>query len=137
MGTIVWQHYPHVADHPAARAFIEANAKRQKRPKTLDAYARNLDDLLRVFGQAGIEILSAQAEHIERYLDDLCHRPLIPGRERVRSLYGSGKVVAVLWDARYFGGAANKQVSHPTRIVACGVVPVRSQRTRGGTSSSV
>lgn len=47
VATVAWEHYPRVAAHSAARAFIESLAKRQRAPKTIDAYARNLEDLLR------------------------------------------------------------------------------------------
>ncbi len=47
MQEIQWHYYPLVAGHAITRAFVESQVKRQKRPKTVDAYARNLEDLMR------------------------------------------------------------------------------------------
>jgi hypothetical protein len=48
---VKWEHYPLVADHPAARSFVERLALKGKRPKTVDAYARAIEDLLVYFSQ--------------------------------------------------------------------------------------
>jgi site-specific recombinase XerD len=75
MQEIQWQYYPRVADHSIARSFIESQAKRQKRPKTIDAYARNLEDLLQAFTQAQItDIINAGPDHLETYIDSLYQR---------------------------------------------------------------
>lgn len=79
MHTSVWAHYPRVGASPAARAFIESCAKRQKRPKTLDAYARNLEDLFRAFDAiAPGRAIDANGGDIDTYFDLLAHRA--PGR---------------------------------------------------------
>src|SRR5260221_11252390 len=44
-----WEHYPLVAKNTAARAFIERLVLKDKRPKTVDAYARAVEDLLAYF----------------------------------------------------------------------------------------
>ena len=49
---IRWGLYPHVAGTPAARAFLDRLRRYGRRPKTLDAYARNLDRFLAAFGGA-------------------------------------------------------------------------------------
>src|SRR5258708_29266884 len=46
---IKWECYPHVRDHPAAHTFVERLALKGKRPKTVDAYARAVEDLLAHF----------------------------------------------------------------------------------------
>ena len=46
-----WEHYPHVADHAVAHAFIERLVLKGKRPKTVDAYARAIEDLLAYFAE--------------------------------------------------------------------------------------
>ncbi|MDG6910194.1 MAG: tyrosine-type recombinase/integrase [Nitrososphaerota archaeon] len=75
MTEIVWQHYPLVANHPAARAFIESLAKRQHAPKTIDAYARNLEDLLGTWPDSPPErIGEADASDIDTYLERLATR---------------------------------------------------------------
>jgi hypothetical protein len=47
-----WEHYPLVAEYAAARAFVERLVLKGKRPKTVDAYARAVEDLLTYFGRA-------------------------------------------------------------------------------------
>lgn len=75
MREIQWQYYPHVAENPITHAFIESQAKRQKRPKTIDAYARNLEDLIRVFTEAQIpDLIEASPDHLETYIDILFQR---------------------------------------------------------------
>src|SRR6266487_2823439 len=80
MQEIQWQYSPHVAENPITRAFIESQAKRQKRPKTVDAYARNLEDLMRAFTEESLDLVEAGPDHLEMYIDDLYHR--IPARPR-------------------------------------------------------
>ncbi len=82
MQEIKWQYYPKVEQNPAARAFVESQARRQKSPKTVDAYARNLDDLFGWFsGPDTSSVLEASLEDIERYIDGLCMRaPRTRGR---------------------------------------------------------
>src|SRR5258706_11516167 len=89
MQKIKKQYYPYVAERPIAHAFIEAQAKRQKRPKTVDAYARNIEDLLRVFAQKQIDPIEAQPADIDTYIDNLHHRLPPQGRERI--LYTTGR----------------------------------------------
>lgn len=89
MQEIQWQYYPRVAEHPITRAFIESQAKRQKRPKTIDAYARNLEDLLRAFARFEYEdLIEAGSNHLETYIDDLYHRAPTRIRNKVTSLPG-------------------------------------------------
>jgi site-specific recombinase XerD len=76
MQPIKWPYYPHAAEHPAARAFIESQARRQKSPKTVDAYARNLEDLMQAFvGTDPGRLTEAGPEDIEAYIDGLSTRP--------------------------------------------------------------
>lgn len=92
MQEIKWQQYPHVAADPATRAFIETQARRQKSPKTVDAYARNLDDLLQAFGDCETtRLIDAGPADIEAYVDGLFTRaPRTPGNKgNVTRLPGS------------------------------------------------
>ena len=57
METIQWEHYPYVANHGAARAFVERLVLKGKRPKTVDAYARAVEDLLAYFSTTAPERL--------------------------------------------------------------------------------
>ncbi len=75
MQPIKWEYYPRVTRTPIARAFVERLALRDKRPKTIDAYARNVDDLIRVFEGAGAPLIEATRADIDRYIADLRDRP--------------------------------------------------------------
>jgi len=83
MHPIKWQYYPGVAEHPTARAFVESQARRQKSPKTVDAYARNLEDLLRAFAGADPNrFVEASLDDIDAYIDGLSTRaPRTPGNK--------------------------------------------------------
>jgi len=91
MREVEWGRYPCVARCPAARAFIESCARRQQRPKTLDAYARNLEDLFQAFATIAPErVVEADAGDFDRYLDLLSSRaPRRRGRENI--VYMSGR----------------------------------------------
>ncbi len=88
---IRWERYPRTAAHEAARRFIESLAKRGKSDKTLDAYARSLDDLLASRPEATPEqIAESDDEDIEDYLAHLRTRQPATGRSNVRHLNRSG-----------------------------------------------
>ncbi len=89
MQEIRWQYYPHVAEHCIARAFIESQAKRQKQPKTVDAYARNVEDMIRAFATfTETDLVEAGPEHLETYIDGLHHRTPARPRNKQTSLPG-------------------------------------------------
>jgi integrase/recombinase XerD len=70
--TIRWDLYPHVAAEPHACAFIDRLRQFAQRPKTIDAYARNLDAYLACFGDASAERwIDADEGDVLTYLDDL------------------------------------------------------------------
>jgi len=92
MQEITWPYYPRVAAHPVARAFVESQARHHKSPKTVDAYARNLDDLLQAWaGREPDGLLEAGPEAIEVYIDGLSTRaPRTPGNKtRITRLTGT------------------------------------------------
>jgi integrase/recombinase XerD len=69
---IRWDAYPHVAGAPHARAFIVRLRQFSRRPKTIDAYARNLDRFLASFAVGPIELwVEADEGALLTYLDDL------------------------------------------------------------------
>ena len=91
MQEIQWQHYPHVAENQITRAFVEPQAKRQKQSKTIDAYARNLEDLMRAFTESGIpDLIEAGPNDIETYIDWLYQRTPAKPRNKLTSLPGEG-----------------------------------------------
>ncbi|GLV55914.1 integrase [Dictyobacter sp. S3.2.2.5] len=86
MQEIPWHYYPNVTENPITRAFIESQVKRQKRPKTIDAYARNLEDLIRAFALFGdVSLVEAGPDLLERYIDNLYHRAPARIRNKVTS----------------------------------------------------
>jgi site-specific recombinase XerD len=70
---IDWQHYPRVAADPHARSFIEWEASvNQLKPKSIDAYARNLDRFLEHFQAADPQpVIDADDRDIARVLDGM------------------------------------------------------------------
>jgi site-specific recombinase XerD len=71
-GEIRWDLYPRVCGVPAARAFVIRLCRLSRRPKTVDAYARDLDRFLARFADAPAERwLEADEGDLLAYLDDL------------------------------------------------------------------
>src|SRR5947209_4654399 len=90
MQEIQWRYYPHVAENSITRSFIESQVKRQRRPKTIDAYARNLEDLMQAFDHLGIaDLIEATPDQIETYLDYLSDRAPVRPPRKIISLAGS------------------------------------------------
>jgi integrase/recombinase XerD len=85
-----WQFYSRVAEHEAGRAFIESCVRLGKSPKTIDAYARGLEDYFRSRPLATNEqLVEADAEQFEIYLAHLRSRPPARARSAVRHLSGA------------------------------------------------
>ena len=102
---IRWDLYPHVAAIPHARAFIRRLCQLCRRPKTVDAYARNLDRFLASFAGVAMERwVEADEGDLLTYLDDLRHgrTPGAPSRgqrgqpENVRQLSGGRAAEATI-----------------------------------------
>ena len=74
MSPIRWDLYPHVASFTYSKAWIEIQLKLLRAPKTIDAYARALNDFLSVCYRLGIEPASATRSSIASYVDDMTHR---------------------------------------------------------------
>ncbi len=91
---VQWKHYPLIAAHPAARSFVERLILKGKRPKTVDAYARAIEDLLVSFGNA--DALEATEADLDRYIARLKLRKpkkrgrggMIEDETKIRSLTG-------------------------------------------------
>src|SRR5713226_1854874 len=72
---ITWAYYPRVAAHPAARAFVERLQLQGKRPKTVDAYARSIEDLLSYFSSIDPDrLLEADEADLDGYIANLKRR---------------------------------------------------------------
>lgn len=74
MREIRWDYYPRVACIEPARRWVELLVKLQKAPKTVDAYARGLDDFIGVCERADLSLIEATRGEIATYIDDLTHR---------------------------------------------------------------
>lgn len=73
-GEIRWDLYPRVSAVPPARAFVIRLYRFSRRPKTVDAYARNLDRFLAWFADApSARWVEADEGDLLAYLDDLRH----------------------------------------------------------------
>src|SRR5260370_16210446 len=72
---IQWEYYPLVAAHPATHAFVERLSLKGKRPKTIDAYARAIEDLLNYFcGKDPGLVLEADEADLDGYIAHLKRR---------------------------------------------------------------
>src|SRR5437667_11331071 len=70
-----WEHYPRVAAHSAARSFVERLVLKGKRPKTVDAYARAIEDLLAYFSTIpSQQVLEADEAELDGYISSLKQR---------------------------------------------------------------
>jgi site-specific recombinase XerD len=75
MESIRWNLYARIAALESARNWIEIQQKLLRAPKTIDAYARGLDDFVRVCQQRSVRIESATKGDIACYVEDLATRP--------------------------------------------------------------
>ncbi len=76
MHEIDWTWCPRVAAHEITRNFLISQAKLQKARQTLEAYGRDLDDLLEAFSTTPFtDLLEADSGQLECYIDDLYNRP--------------------------------------------------------------
>jgi integrase/recombinase XerD len=72
---VKWEQYPRVAAQGAARSFIERLVLKGKRPKTVDAYARAIEDLLAYFSSTtSQQVLEADEVELDGYISSLKHR---------------------------------------------------------------
>lgn len=74
MDEIRWSLYPRVAAHHHARSWVEIQRKLLRASKTVDAYARGLDDYLRLCAQRDLPIEQATKSQIASYVEDMATR---------------------------------------------------------------
>ena len=109
---VQWEHYPLVAAHPAARSFVERLALKGKRPKTVDAYARSIEDLLAYFTETDpSRILEADEADLDGYIAHL-------KQQRPKKHRGGGVMVDET-KIRYLTGQKLSESTIAQRIVAC------------------
>ncbi len=76
MHEIDWKWCPRVATHEMTRHFLLSQARLQKSRQTLEAYGRDLDDLLEAFDDLPFnDVIEANSGQLERYIDGLYNRP--------------------------------------------------------------
>jgi integrase/recombinase XerD len=109
---IRWEHYPQTATHPATRLFVERLALKGKRPKTVDAYARALEDLLTYFTQTDFSrLLEADEADLDTYIAHLKQRG--PKKRRPGGMADNERNI------RYLTGRKLSDNTIVQRIVAC------------------
>lgn len=74
MESIRWDLYVQVAALESAKSWIEIQRKLLRAPKTIDAYARGLNDFLVVSRRLGVRVESATRGDIACYVEDLATR---------------------------------------------------------------
>jgi len=109
---VKWEYYPHVSTEPAARSFVERLLLKGKRPKTVDAYARAIEDLLAYFSAAAPErLLEADEADLDGYLTNL--------KNRGPKKRGRGGMVEDDTKIRYLTGCKLSDNTIAQRVVAC------------------
>src|SRR5258708_34590464 len=110
-----WEHYPRVAVQSATRSFIERLGLKGKRPKTVDAYARAIEDLLSYFERTDpTRVLEADENDLDGYIADLKRRsPKKRGRGGMIEDASSGET-----KIRYLTGRKLSDNTTVTRSVA-------------------
>jgi site-specific recombinase XerD len=109
---IQWEHYPRVAAHSATRSFIERLILKGKRPKTVDAYARAVEDLLTYFSEVSPErVIEADEADLDHYIASLKQR-----RPKKR---GRGGMIEEDTKIRYLTGRQLSDNTIALRVVAC------------------
>ncbi len=109
---ITWAYYPRIAAHPTARAFVERLQLQGKRPKTVDAYARSIEDLLSYFSSIDPDrLLEADEADLDGYIANLKRRsPRKRGRGGMRE--DTAKILS-------FSGGRLSDNTIAQRVVAC------------------
>src|SRR5258708_395285 len=113
---IRWEYYPLVAAYPATRAFVERLSLKGKRPKTIDAYARAIEDLLNYFaGKDRGLVLEGDEADLDGYIAHLKRRaPKKRSNGRMGEDEGNGDA-----KIRYLTGRKLSDNTIAQRIVAC------------------
>ena len=109
---VKWEHYPCVAAHPATRAFVERLVLKGKRPKTVDAYARAIEDLFVYFSKQDSErLLEADEADLDGYIASL--KRTDPKKR------GRGGMIEDQIKIRYLTGRKLSDNTVAQRVVAC------------------
>jgi integrase/recombinase XerD len=108
---IRWEYYPRIAAYPATRSFVERLVLKGKRPKTVDAYARAIEDLLTYFAHGDASrILEADEADLDKYIAHLKQRG--PKKRGQGGINNEGNI-------RYLTGRKLSDNTIVQRIVVC------------------
>ena len=96
MQEICWERYPHVAQFPTTKSWLQIQRNFGLAANTIEAYGRALEDYLTFCFQRQIEVETATKEHLSLYVHDLASRPN-PRGANIRVLdFGVGLANATL-----------------------------------------
>jgi integrase/recombinase XerD len=109
---VKWEYYPRVSAQTAARSFVERLVLKGKRPKTVDAYTRAIEDLLAYFSTTAPErLLEADEANLDGYIAHL--------KSRGPKKRGRGGMVEDDTKIRYLTGRKLSDNTIAQRVVAC------------------
>jgi integrase/recombinase XerD len=75
MREICWERYPHVAQFPMTKSWLQIQGNLGLAANTIEAYGRALEDYLVFCCHQRIEVETATKEHLSLYVHDLASRP--------------------------------------------------------------
>jgi integrase/recombinase XerD len=75
MGEIRWERYPHVDKRQHAHTWLQIQANLGLAANTVEAYARALEEYLKLCSSSEVTAEEATKEHISWYVQDLMTRP--------------------------------------------------------------
>ncbi len=109
---VKWEYYPLVAGQPETRAFVERLVLKGKRPKTVDAYARAIEDLFAYFSKIAPErLIEADEADLDGYIASL--------KGRGPKKRGRGGMIEDNTKIRHLSGRKLSDNTIAQRIVAC------------------
>ncbi len=74
MDTIRWEFYPHVAENPHARTWLETQMLLGLAQSTIHAYGRGANDYLAFCQRTSRPFIEATKADIVAYIDDMTHQ---------------------------------------------------------------
>jgi integrase/recombinase XerD len=89
---VPWELFPHIRVLPSAQEWLQLQANRQLSPRTVEAYGRSLEDLLRFceWQEPPLSIEAATKADLGLYVKDLVTRPNSHGQQIIHLHSGSG-----------------------------------------------
>ena len=107
MTEIQWTLYPYVAELEYAKAWLGIQKKLLRAPKTIDAYARGLNDFLSICRRFAIRVATATKGDIASYVEEMA----CLDRRLVAPCTGTGQLV---WRTRRCNSVSRRSVCSMT-----------------------